>query len=542
MSKKTSKTEPSIKPSGKSKTVILACAVFLTAFLIYAKTINYRLTDLDDNNFIHNCAVNYHPADSFINAFKTNCLFGGMTPYYRPVLSLSFVISDKIAGESESFAHFVNVLLHAVSALLVFIFLRRYLFDEKISFLAAALFAVHPLTVYTAVWIPGRNDSLFFINFILAFTFFIEYLDKKKLRFIFLNVLFTLVCFFTKEAAVSVPLIFVFYYATHMKKYGKPELKKSLLCTGLWVISIVLFLFMRKVALSGAPMPRLNLRNDNIRMFFDYYTSAFFLTTPFRALYGTIETYFYPLGIFAAVLTAFFAFFKKNRRQRTENFFWFALPLIMLAPNIVAERLWFQGNRMYVPLFALIVLLFSFLEPYFKTKKNTVKSIVAVVLLICVVTTLKGSEDFKGNLSFWNKIIEESAYENITAKKFLSIVYIKNDRTQDAVNEALYIAKETNFSDPEILFCLGNAFLQNENYKESAYTFERLISTGQMLIPQVYASLVLAYYNMNDKQKTDYYLTELLKLLNVSPDETVKYVQNYNAYLHSEKGKSLRNN
>ncbi|AKL98388.1 tetratricopeptide repeat protein [Endomicrobium proavitum] len=524
----------------KYQTILLAALVFAVAFLVYANTINYKLTDLDDENFIHNYAYKYQPASAFSEAFKQNVLFGGPTPYYRPVLSLSFVTSYKIAGQSESFAHFVNVLLHALCALLLFVFLRHYLFDDKISFLAAALFALHPLTIYTAAWIPGRNDSLFFINFILAFTFFIEYLNTKKFGFILLNALFTLLCFFTKESGLAVAFIFIFYYITHFKKYGKLDLKKSAICIALWIITMSIFWIARKAAMGPAGVQGLNLRPDNIRMFFDYYASAIFMTTPFRALYGTIEPYFYPLGIFAAGLTVFFAFFKKNKEQKYENFFWLTLPLIMLAPNLIGERLWFQGNRMYVPLFAIIILFFSFLQPYLKTKKTAAQTVIAVIFVIAVIGTLNGSAGFKNSLTFWNKMINESAYEHITAKKFRVTAYIKNGDTQTAAKEALYIAQISRFSDPEIMYLLGLAFLQNGNYKEAIQVYEMLISNGQMLIPPTYASLVLAYSYENNKQKAEYYFGELVKTLNASPNDALGYLQSYKAYLQSQKGQALR--
>ena len=526
--------------AAKSFKFIFAVIVFLTAFLIYAKTTNYQLTGLDDINFIHTFAYKYHPADSFVTAFETNALFGGPTPYYRPVLSLSFVISDKIAGQSESFAHFVNVLLHAFCALLVFIFLRRYIFDEKISFFAAMLFAVHPIAVYTAAWIPGRNDSLFLIGFILALAFFIEYLDKKKLRFIFLNVLFTLMCFFTKESGLIVPFIFVFYYVTHFKKYGKLDLKEYAAAVISWVIAMLVFWFARKAAMSGAGISEVNLKPDNIRMFFDYYLSAIFMTTPFRALYGDVNVSFYILGSLAFAMTAFFAFFEKNKEQRIENFFWFALPFILIAPTLVSERLWFQGNRMYVPMFAIIILFFSFLKPYLTKKNIIVHVVVAAVFIIGLVASLSGSEGFSGSLPFWNKVVSESNYDNITAKKFQANAYISNNRTDDAVKEMLTINKSINYSDPEIFYFLGVAFYQNENYKDAARVFESLLAHGYMTVPQTYANLALSYYYLKDKQKAQYYFNELVKISHSTPQYALAYVRGYAMHLQSQKGEALR--
>ena len=218
--------KPLVKQLAKPlvKPLVLGICIFLIAFLVYSKTINFKLTGLDDTNFVEVCAQSYAAKSVWIDAFKNDVLFGkGPTPYYRPVLSLSFAASYKIAGTSEKFAHLINVLLHCVSAVIVFFFTRRYIFPLKTSFLAALLFAVHPAAIYAAAWIPGRNDSIFFIAFFAAFIFFIEYLDKKKLYFLIAHIFFTLVCFFTKESGIMLPFVFLFYYFTHKEKGKSPS-------------------------------------------------------------------------------------------------------------------------------------------------------------------------------------------------------------------------------------------------------------------------------------------------------------------------------
>jgi len=131
--------------------------IFIAAFGIYAKTINYKLTYLDDMDFIRLCAQAYETR-SFTDAFKNNVLFSvNNTPYYRPVLNLSFMLDNRIAGASVKFAHISNILLHCFCALLLFFFLRRYIIKDQLelSFLFTLFFAFSPAASYTAAWIPG---------------------------------------------------------------------------------------------------------------------------------------------------------------------------------------------------------------------------------------------------------------------------------------------------------------------------------------------------------------------------------------------------
>ncbi|MCL2144118.1 MAG: glycosyltransferase family 39 protein [Endomicrobia bacterium] len=523
--------KPKILPAQPNfkKIILSGICVFLAAFFCYFKTLNFELTDLDDNNFINTCAPAYDKGSIFINAFKTNCMYNMYnTAYYRPVLALSFAISHQIAGQSEKFAHFVNILLHCICAVFVFIFLRRYMFGTKISFFAAIFFAMHPITIYTAAWIPGRNDSLFLINFLAALIFFIEYAKKHHFYLFAVSAVFTVICFFTKESGIIIPFIFAFYCfanAADLKKTLNPRV------LALWALLIVFFIFMRKSAVSGNSFSpgMINLSSDNIAMFFDYYASLIFLRTPF-GLNVTLGVYL--LGAAAFLITIFFAFYKKDKIQRIRNSFFLALPLIFTGTNIVSERLWFQGNRMYLPLFAVTVLLFSFLEPYLENKKNKTAAIMtAVLIILSSVITFKSSGAFKNSLNFWNAVITDSRYENITARKFRVTALIKNGMIQDAVDEAGLISRMTNFSNAEITYALANSLLLNRDYENAAKFYELLISHGQMLYPVVFAGAFISFYYLGNEEKAVHYFNELMRLNGFSREQTNEYINGYNAYL-----------
>lgn len=68
----------------KSKIILLALAVFAAILLVYANTLTFGLSYLDDNNHIHTPAKDYDSKTAIIDAFKNDLLFGrSPTPYYR---------------------------------------------------------------------------------------------------------------------------------------------------------------------------------------------------------------------------------------------------------------------------------------------------------------------------------------------------------------------------------------------------------------------------------------------------------------------------
>ncbi len=79
---------------------------------------------------------------------------------WHPVTVLSHMLVYQFCGLKPWGHHFINVLLHAVNAALVFVFLRRMTGALWKSFFVAALFAIHPLRVESVAWIAERKDVL----------------------------------------------------------------------------------------------------------------------------------------------------------------------------------------------------------------------------------------------------------------------------------------------------------------------------------------------------------------------------------------------
>ncbi|MDR1696369.1 MAG: glycosyltransferase family 39 protein, partial [Endomicrobium sp.] len=343
---------------------------FFTAFIafaVYSKTINYGITNLDDKLLIHICAEKYDSPSVFKDAFKNDIFWKTKSIlYYRPMLAISFITDHKIAGESESFAHLTNVFLHVISSVLILLFFRRYLnFDKTLSFLAAVLFAVHPVAVQTVAWIPGRNDSLLFIYFIACLICFIEYIRSGKPVFLLTHILFLLFCLFTKESAVTVPFILFLYHITHKNKDSG---RLKFYVYAIWALCLAVFLFARANVLADTGYSlHFEFGNPlNIAAFFDHISAIFFLRSP-MAEHSDIKIFI--LGIISVLLSLFAAFYKKDKNGVKEILFYLLLPLIILLPNFISgddkiSRITFHGNRMYIPMFAYLVIIFLFLRNF----------------------------------------------------------------------------------------------------------------------------------------------------------------------------------
>lgn len=91
-------------------------------------------------------------------------------PQYYPMVHTTFWVQYRMHGPNPVPYHILNVLLHALNALLLYALLR-YLRVPG-AWLAAALFAFHPIQVESVAWITQRKyvlSGLFYFASLLAF-------------------------------------------------------------------------------------------------------------------------------------------------------------------------------------------------------------------------------------------------------------------------------------------------------------------------------------------------------------------------------------
>lgn len=125
---------------------------------------------------------------------------------YFPLVYTTFRAEHALWGLNPAGYHLVNILLHAVNACLVWVILGRLAVPG--AWLAAALFALHPVQVESVAWVTERKNVLstvFFLAALLSWLRFAETEGAGRWRPYVLSLGFCWLALFSKTTTCTLP-------------------------------------------------------------------------------------------------------------------------------------------------------------------------------------------------------------------------------------------------------------------------------------------------------------------------------------------------
>ncbi|MBX3023462.1 tetratricopeptide repeat protein [bacterium] len=155
----TTTSDHSPRPARRTRWDVIAIAVL--ALLPYLNAIGGDFVFDDVGVIRDNPVVQREPAwRVFTTVYEPGAL-------YRPLTMLSYVANARIDGGANAF-HAVNVALHVLVAVAVYALAARLLGTRGAAWVAAALFAVHPIHTEAVTGIVGRAELLAALCSLLA--------------------------------------------------------------------------------------------------------------------------------------------------------------------------------------------------------------------------------------------------------------------------------------------------------------------------------------------------------------------------------------
>jgi len=330
--------------------------LFALAVLPYLNTLFNGFVYDDDTQVLNNPYIlNF----SHLHAIFTTTVWSyvgkqGLTNYYRPIMTLGYLICHELFGMLAYGYHLMNVLLYGGVTLLLFAVTERMFKRRGLAFLAAAVFALEPVHTESVAWIAGVTELELTFFFLLAFYFFLRLpkgaggLSDAAMLGMMASFLLALL---SKEQAVMFPALATFYEHTGREDRHDTSGSAKLARYGpLWLLTAAYLIF--RVSVLGGLAPVVQLPHLTWRAAFlsglalvAQYTAKLFWPAHLCAFYVfhassrlTDPGVMAGIGVLGAGLALFIVFWNRNRRI-SFALAWF---IATLAPVLNAR--WMAGN------------------------------------------------------------------------------------------------------------------------------------------------------------------------------------------------------
>jgi hypothetical protein len=487
---------------------------FVVVFAVYGHTLSFGLTNFDDNLLVEKQEI-FNSFKNIGTLFSTDAFFSVSRVYYRPILNLTYMIDASISGSKIFFYHLDNILLHFLAVCPIFYFLKKLTNKTYLAFVLSLFFLIHPVLTQAVVWIPGRNDSLLTILIMAAVLCFMRFSSQSRLGSFLAYLIFLFLALLTKEVALFLPLLIIFYFLTIGKKDQLENSNKLLIVFSSAAVVFIYFL-MRRLALDGGAPLDLNLviKNLPVAMAMAFkMSSQVILPAKFAVLNTELDSSsIYSLIVLPILLIVIFF-----SRQRRNDYVWFGVfwfLFFFLVPFILSDGSAYLSHRMYLPLIGFLIILSEI--DWLKNldwQSKRVWVITTILLILLASMTYRNSLNFKDPLSFWQRAVEDSPHSSL-AHSNLGSIYSEQNNLAGALSE-FSRSLELNPEQRTTHYNLGVVYLEKNNLAAAKDEFEKELKNNPNFY-KAWSDLGIIYYRQGKPEEAVKYWQNSLK---INPDD-----------------------
>jgi tetratricopeptide (TPR) repeat protein len=504
--------------------------IILLGLVIYSNSLNGKFIWDDDALVKYNIYIKNW--SHLTNIFSEDIGAGaqGKYSFYRPLLMITYMIDYSLWKLDVLGYHLTNIILHILVALAIYWFINLVFEDKLLSFLASALFIVHPIHTEAVSYISGRADPLAFLFMLLAFIFYIEQLHFHKTKLYILTLSSYTLALLARENTLILPILLLLYHFSFKQKVKFKEFFSILSIT---FIYILLRLTVLKSLLTNVPYPFHLTLFQRLSEFFvaiTDYVRILLLPLHLHMEYGLL--WVRPtdpkliIGFFILVFFLIYAARKRNKNRLISfSIFWFFIALLPFS-NIYPINAYMAEHWLYLPSLGFFLILAKALSSLYQRKEFQRFSIFIVMCLLIFYSylTIKQNDYWKDPIVFYERTLK---YAPNSARMFanLGLAYSKIGRTEEAI--ALYnkaIEMDPRFKKD--YYNLGNLYNNIGNYQEAIAAYKKAIEIKPN-DAYIYNSLGVTYVLANKNEEA---ISTFKKMIELNPYAAEAYTNLGNIY------------
>jgi tetratricopeptide (TPR) repeat protein len=546
------KSRPTLPAGSDSRRTILGICIFLAVITlaVFGRTLRYEFINFDDDVYVYNNPT--VAAGVTLQGIVQAFLHGGSGTWdWVPLTTISHMLDCQFYGLNAGGHHLTNVLLHAASAILLFLVLRQMTGAVCRSAFVAAVFAIHPLRVESVAWVTERKDVLSGLFFMLTLWAYVRHVRRPGsfINYAMVALLFAL-GLMSKAMLVTLPFVLLLLDYWPLNRFSpltpvEPTgwLKDLSIPARLMVEKIPLLLLSMTVcaftvqALGPAtPSPEkfpFLLRVGNALISYVTYVGQMFYPAGLAAFYP-YPTHELPLWKIIAAFVLLTAvslgvfIWRQKRHCLLVGWLWY---LGMLVPVIGLVQAGAQAHAdrfTYLPqigLYLMAAWMLAELSTRWRYRQLVLGGFAAIVLGTLIFLAQRQTSCWKDSETFWTDTLGNTA-NNAFAHDNLGATLAQNGRLDEAIvqfQEALVIQPDYAVAH----YNLGNALFQVGQADEAIVHYHRALATR----PE-YAE---AHDNLGNvlfqKGQVDEAIIQFQKALVIRPDNAITRFNLGNALL-----------
>ena len=340
--------------------LLIYLALLLATFAVYAQVRHFDFVNYDDPDYT---TGNLHVRQGLTAQGLEWALTSRDAANWFPVTWVSHMLDSQFFGLESGWDHLHNVLLHALAAILLCIFLERATGTRWRSALVAFLFALHPLHVESAAWVAERKDVLSACFWFLTLWAYLRYTERPgsgRYLVVFLGLCLGLMA---KPMVVTLPCVLLlldYWPLARLRLLGRKAVWEKLPLLGLSGAAAAITYLVQEHAGAVKALP-LETRLANATLSYTLYILKTFWPSRLAVFYPYPRGFaFLPLlaaGLFLAVVTTGVIVLCRRSPYLLTGWGWFVVTLVPVIGLVQVGGQARADRYMYIPIVGLLIML-----------------------------------------------------------------------------------------------------------------------------------------------------------------------------------------